>query len=243
MSPEEEEEEDVESIKREIKFVKTETVNSTRNALRAAQMAEDTGRDTLERLGRQGEMLFSAEKHLDVAATSNRTAEEQARELKTLNRSMFAVHVKNPFNSADRQKQREQQILERHEQEKEVREATRQAEYRAKTGLDQSMRGGYGGPGGARGGYGGGYGANRPRDMEARKKYQFEADESDDEKEREIEDNLDALGGAASRLKALALATGQEVDRQNKQIDGIAGKTDDVSRGVHLNTERLKRIK
>src|SRR5690606_2276237 len=63
-----------------------------------------------------------------------------------------------------------------------------------------------------------------------RSKYQFEADESDDEKEKEIESNLDAIGAAAGRLRGLALATQGELDRQNKQINNIIEK---VSR-VHL---------
>lgn len=42
--------------------------------------------------------------------------------------------------------------------------------------------------------------------------------------ENEIDANLDALGGAASRLNKLARATGEEVGRQNVIIDGIAGK-------------------
>lgn len=42
--------------------------------------------------------------------------------------------------------------------------------------------------------------------------------------ENEIDANLDALGGAASRLNKLARATGEEVSRQNDIIDGITNK-------------------
>lgn len=59
----EENEEDVEGIKQQTRFVKQESVNSTRNALRLAREAEETGRNTLTRLGEQsGELslLFIA---------------------------------------------------------------------------------------------------------------------------------------------------------------------------------------
>lgn len=46
-------EEDVEGIKQQTRFVKQESVNSTRNALRLAREAEETARNTLGRLGDQ----------------------------------------------------------------------------------------------------------------------------------------------------------------------------------------------
>jgi hypothetical protein len=52
-TPGEENEEDVEGIKQQTKFVKQESVNSTRNALRMAREAEETARNTIGRLGSQ----------------------------------------------------------------------------------------------------------------------------------------------------------------------------------------------
>ena len=49
----EEEDEEVEGIKQETRYVKQESVNSTRNALRIAREAEETARNTLTRLGDQ----------------------------------------------------------------------------------------------------------------------------------------------------------------------------------------------
>lgn len=51
--PGEDEEEDVEAIKKDIRAVKQDSVNSTRNALRIAREAEETARGTLMRLGDQ----------------------------------------------------------------------------------------------------------------------------------------------------------------------------------------------
>jgi hypothetical protein len=58
-APGEENDEDVEGIKQQTRFVKQESVNSTRNALRMAREAEETARHTLTRLGDQsGKFLF-----------------------------------------------------------------------------------------------------------------------------------------------------------------------------------------
>jgi protein transport protein SEC9 len=47
------EDDDVEAIKTQTRFVKQESVNSTRNALRIAREAEETARNTLLKLGDQ----------------------------------------------------------------------------------------------------------------------------------------------------------------------------------------------
>lgn len=57
--PGEEDDEDVEGIKSQTRYVKQESVNSTRNALRLAREAEETARGTLGRLGDQSGMQNS----------------------------------------------------------------------------------------------------------------------------------------------------------------------------------------
>lgn len=52
-APGEENEEDVEGIKQQTRFVKQETVASSRNALRLAREAEETALNTVNRLGDQ----------------------------------------------------------------------------------------------------------------------------------------------------------------------------------------------
>lgn len=236
LTAEEEEEEDVEATKQQMRFMKQEDVSSTRNAVRLASQAEETGRSTLARLGAQGERIHNTEKNLDLASNHNRIAEEKARELKTLNKSMFAVHVANPFTSASRKAARDQDIMDKHRAEREQRDATRQAAF----GTQQRMEGAFkdlqpGEPG---------YRSRAPTkaSLAERAKYQFEADSEDDEMENEIDNNLDALHGAAGRLNLLARATGQEVDQQNKHIDRIIQKSDRVDDQIAMNRARLDRI-
>lgn len=125
LTAEEEEEEDMKATKQQIRFIKQEDVSSTRNALRIAAQAEESGMNTLARLGAQGERIHNSEKNLDLTSNHNRMAEDKAKELKTLNRSMFAVHVSNPFTAGSRAERRDNDVLERHHLEREQREATR----------------------------------------------------------------------------------------------------------------------
>ncbi len=217
LTAEEEEEEDVAATKQQIRFMKQEDVSSTRNALRIAAQAEETGRATLARLGAQGERIHNTEKNLDLAANHNRIAEEKAKELKTLNKSMFAVHVSNPFTASSRRAARDQEILEKHRQEREERDTTRAAAFGTQQRMERAFKELQ--PGDV------GYRAPQTKaSLAERSKYQFEADSEDDEMENEIDSNLDALGHAAGRLNALARATGKEVDEQNKHIDVIIQK-------------------
>jgi hypothetical protein len=126
LTAEEQEEEDVTAAKQEIRFIKQQDVASTRNAYRIATMAEETARQTMARLGAQGESIHNTERNLDLASNQNRLASEKARELKTLNRSMFAVHVANPFTSGKRIKEREERVLTDNQRDREQRDALRQ---------------------------------------------------------------------------------------------------------------------
>lgn len=217
LTAEEEEEEDVAATKQQIRFMKQEDVSLTRNALRIAAQAEETGRATLARLGAQGERIHNTEKNLDLAASHNRIAEEKAKELKTLNKSMFAVHVSNPFTASSRRAGRDQEIIEKHRMDREERDTTRAAEFGSHQRMERAFKELQ--PGDV------GYRAPQTKaSLAERSKYQFEADSEDDEMENEIDSNLDALGHAAGRLNALARATGKEVDEQNKHIDAIIKK-------------------
>ncbi|CAI6332162.1 unnamed protein product [Periconia digitata] len=233
LTAEEEEEEEVSATKDQIRFMKQQDVSSTRNALRLAQQAEETGRDTLARLGAQGDRIHNTERNLDLAANQNRIAEEKTRELKTVNRSMFAMHVSNPFTSSSRNAERDAKVLETHRNERDQRDATRKAAWESSARQNEfnqaNAAAGKGGPGRST--------------LADRAKFQFEADSDDDQMEDEIDSNLDALHGAAKRLNHLGRAMGQEVDTQNTHIERIIRKTDKVDDGIASNRAKLERIR
>lgn len=214
LTAEEEEEEEIAEIKRKVKQLKEEDVAATRNALRLAAQAEETGRDTLARLGAQGERLHNTNRNLDLADNHQVVAEDKAKELKVANRSMFRMHVDNPFTKGGRER-RDQEILDRHRKEREQRTATQQAAFKDYQRLNRDFRdieaAGAGGP-------------QNKASLAERAKYQFEADSEDDEKEKEIEENIDLIGEAASRLGRLAIAQRKEVERQNALVDELIKK-------------------
>nr|XP_019953464.1 PREDICTED: synaptosomal-associated protein 23-like [Paralichthys olivaceus] len=49
---------------------------------------------------------------------------------------------------------------------------------------------------------------------------------TDDAREDEMEENLDAVGSIIGNLKSMAVDMGSEIDKQNKQIDRINDKAD-----------------
>ncbi|KAK3080054.1 hypothetical protein LTS18_003246 [Coniosporium uncinatum] len=233
LTAEEQEEEDVQGTKQEIRFIKQQDVASTRNALRLADQAYQTGAATLDRLGQQGERIHNTEKNLDLASVQNRVATEKAAELKNLNRSMFRPNVNNPFTAKSRREERDAKIMETHRRDREQRDLTRAEAYRshARQGeFAKELRD----PAAPK--------TRNQASLAERSKYQFEADSEDEQMENEIDDNLDALHGAAGKLKGLASAMGREVDKQNEHIIRITGKTDRVDDEIAMNRARLDRI-
>lgn len=237
LNAEEAEEEDINATKQNIRAIKQDDVATTRRLLQIADEAEQSGRNTLERLGAQGERIHNTDRNLDLAANHQYVATEKARELKKLNGSMFAVHATNPFTKAARRRERDEDIVARHQAERDGREANRQAAFRTGQRVqDVHERT-------AKANAGANPAMMKKASLAERAQYQFQADSEDDEMEGEIEGNLDLLQGAAGRLHALALATGQEVDEQNKKIDVLIGKSDRLDDQIHMNQARLNRIK
>lgn len=216
LTAEEEEEEEIRAIKEEMRFVKQGDVSSTRNALRVAAQAEEVGRETLARLGAQSERIHDTESHLDVAAIENRIAQDKAKELKTLNKSMFAVHVSNPFTSAQRRRERDERVLNTHREDRETHEGTRSDAYKTTQRMERTFRNiekeaaKSAGP--------------AKKNVSERAKYQFEADSEDEAMEDEIDQNLNLIQGAAGRLNGLARATATELDEQNRLLERITKK-------------------
>lgn len=244
-TPGEENEEDVEGIKKQTRWMKQESVNSTRNALRMAREAEETARNTLLKLGDQSEKLANTERHLDVAKGHSQRAADNADELKQLNRSIFRPVI--TFNKDAKRAAAEAKVQARFEEERQEREKTMVDIRETQTRLGRATT--YGRDDDEEGLAGGGARARFKSQetlasrKEQRKRYQFEATASDDEIEDELDDNLGEIGEATRRLKALGMAMGSELDAQNGRLNTLEQKTVRVDQKLALNTERLKRIK
>ena len=98
---------------------------------------------------------------------------------------MFAVHVNNPFTAKSRREGRDAEIIEKHRNEREQREATRQSAFASQQRMEGAFKGLQ--PGDA------GYRAPTSKtSLAERAKYQFEADSEDEDMENEI-DNASIL--------------------------------------------------
>ncbi|CDO71532.1 hypothetical protein BN946_scf184911.g2 [Trametes cinnabarina] len=243
--PGEENEEDVEGIKQSMRFLKQDSVNSTRNALRLAREAEETARNTVTKLGSQSEKLADTERHLDVSKGHSLRAEDKTDELKQLNRSIFRPAI--TFNKDAKRAAQEAKIQARYEEDRLEREKAmrdiRDTQDRLGRATTYGMRD-------DEEGIGGGSGSGRLRtaaEVQARKnqrsRYQFEADEEDDQLEDEIDDNLDEIADVSKRLKALGMAMGSELDTQNDRLTRITDKADKLDFDLYRNTQKLNRIK
>ncbi|KAH7915790.1 hypothetical protein BJ138DRAFT_997078 [Hygrophoropsis aurantiaca] len=241
--PGEENDEDVEGIKQQTRFLKQDSVNSTRNALRLAREAEETARNTITRLGDQSEKLANTERHLDVSKSHTVRAEDKIDELKQLNRSIFRPVI--TFNKDGKRAAQEAKMQQRYDDERDEREKammdirdTQNRLGRAVTAGQQDDDSITSGGSGSRFRTAEQLNARK----EQRKRYQFEAGASDDEMEDELDDNLDEIHNVTKGLKALGMAMGQELDQQNSRIGRIEVKTTNLDNNVFKNTERVSTL-
>lgn len=232
-----EEDDAVDELKQQIKFTKQSSVASTRNTLKMAQEAEMSGMNTLGLLGHQSEKMNNVERNLDLMNIQNSIADEKVTELQKLNRSLWAVHVSNPFNSKRRKQEREDKIKNQKIQEQAMMENTNQDLLQSTNRIENAMEEN-------------GRNISDVRDRYERKdilnraqKYQFENDEDDDEMEVEIDRNLSKIQQVSGRLKKLAIAAGDELDSQQDRIKRIEDNTDDLDIKIHVNTTKLSTIK
>ena len=193
--------------------------------------------------------LLNTERNLDLAKGHVNRADDNTTDIKALNRSIFIPAI--TLNKTKKRLEQEAKLTSRYESERaenermqaERREVHQRIGNATASGLRSSNRDGP--PGDDDEGIGGRPGAGRygsQQQVERKKqwgRYQFEATASDDEVEDEIDNNLDELGDAVGRLKALAIASGQEVERQNKVLERLDSKTDNVQRKLHSTTDRV----
>ncbi|CAG8780029.1 9354_t:CDS:2, partial [Dentiscutata erythropus] len=150
-----------------------------------------------------------------------------------VNGSMFGFDIGNPFTKKKREAAELARVQAMQEQQRASREHLRSGNYdsqkRINEAIKQSDKHSYGSkpPSSS--------GSNRSR-------FQFEADEEDDQLENQIDNNLDMLSHGLSRLNNMARAAGDEVKRQNNALDRINDKTVGLDNRIASTTHSLKKI-
>lgn len=240
-----EEDEEVDTIKKQIRFTKQSSAASTRNTLKMARDAEVAGLNTLGMLGSQSEKLGNVETNLTLMKIHNREADDKVSELKKLNRSIFAVHVSNPFTSKRRARDYEQRVKTQRELDKQMQMDDRKRLDDSTNAIGHTLSSAYrehnkelnGGNVGLNENY------SKAEILDKNKKYMFERDSEDEDLEVEIDRNLNEIGKISGRLKKIALSQSEEVEKQQSRLNQIENDTDDLDIKLYWNTKRMANIK
>ncbi|KAI7870751.1 hypothetical protein BDF14DRAFT_1769109 [Spinellus fusiger] len=233
---ENEDEQEIAGMKQQIRNIKQDSLASTRNALQKIHEAEKVAANTMNSLGQQSTQIANVDRNLDLSKAYSDRASAQASELKQLNRSIFIPVVTNPFTKKSKERKDLENRRKDHSEHMEEREDIRRFEYESQARVEEVQRQTQRGPG-SNGGY------RRGRSEADKRRYQFEADEEDDALEDELDENLDLLGDATSRLKNMALSMNTELDSQNKQLNKLTKKVDPLSEKLVMTTHKLNSTK
>ncbi|KAE8227308.1 hypothetical protein CF319_g234 [Tilletia indica] len=248
------EEEEIEAIKQQMRFAKQDSLASTREAIRAARQAEEVATNSITRLGDQSEKLGNTEHNFDLAKAASTRADDNARDIVKLNRSIFVPVV--GMDKKGKRMAEEARLINRHTEEREQRERLREEAARARARVEETVqenqkassrfaRDRFG-----LDRFGGGSKTPAQQDpnspaarMAQRARYQFEASASDDEIENELDANLDEISAITGRLNRMGRAMGQEIDDQNTRIKRMTDKATNVDTKIYSSTQKLANIK
>lgn len=153
----------------------------------------------------------------------NDRAADEAREIKSLNKSIFRPSF--TWNKSAKRDAAERKILDRHHEEREEREETRRQVFESRERIGNTFRQAERDQR-APGQYSSQAANSAASKLSGRSRYQFEADEEDDQVESELNSNLDEIGQLSKSLNLLARAAGEEVRTQNSKLDTLNNKTD-----------------
>ncbi|KAF9363466.1 Protein transport protein S9 plasma membrane t-SNARE [Mortierella sp. NVP85] len=232
--PGQETEEDVDRVAQEIRDTRQESLQSTRNAIRALQEANDSADRTMHQLSEQSQQLGRVERSLDVSQLHAEAAQEKTSELKAANK-MFGFHISNPFSSSKKKREAALEAAKAQAaKEMEDRDRIRKEEYETGQRMKEAS---------GQGPYGRNNGANnytsQSNNYGSSDQYMFEANDEDRAAESQINQDLDVMSGLLGGLKNKANAMNVEVNRQNQRIDGINTKAVNLGGHIDHNTRAL----
>ncbi|OTB07614.1 hypothetical protein M426DRAFT_317918 [Hypoxylon sp. CI-4A] len=240
LTEEEKDHEEYRNLKTEIHETTQASVQSTQNSLRALNQIAEVGQGSLARLGAQNERLHNANQNLDISIEHQREGRAGTKKLESLNRSMFAVHMKNPFTKKSRATELQESIENQSAADRAIREGTRKDKYRQNARMEATF---------AELNRGDTPSAFSKPNRNDRNKYTLE-DDSDEEGARalddandELENNLVGMSRGVHQANIIAKAIGQEIDHSNRLIDDIGAKADPLSDRVKADTRRMGNIR
>ncbi|KAK1754918.1 hypothetical protein QBC47DRAFT_382169 [Echria macrotheca] len=236
LTEEEQEEMQVQDIKREIINTQKETIASGGRSMQLIGAGTESAMNIAMSLARQREHLESAERNIDNASVHNRIAKEQTRRLDKLNGSMF-----RPTGLSNKKKLAE------------LDERTRLSEQEEMKARDEARRGAYQGRMRMEGvmqdlqqqrpSQLGASKANRSR----REEFKFEDDDGEQEANNEEIDQLtDQIAAGVTMLNSAARVINAELEDHNRIVERLTEKSENAHNQVrrnHVELERAARLK
>ncbi|KAJ0008641.1 hypothetical protein NQD34_016056 [Periophthalmus magnuspinnatus] len=180
--------------------VTDESLESTRRMLQMAEESKQTGANTMVMLDQQGEQLRHVEEGMDQINHDMRTAEKNLTDLSKC--CGLCVCPCDRVSSIE------------HDSRYKKTWGTSDGEGDSNSSGVVSRQ-----PSGVRNGQAGQVNASQPSGPYIKRI-------TNDAREDEMEENLEAVGGIIGNLKNMAQDMGNEIDKQNKQIDRITDKAD-----------------
>ncbi|KAJ2760855.1 Protein transport protein S9 plasma membrane t-SNARE [Coemansia sp. BCRC 34490] len=239
------EEDEIGIIKAKIQDVKKESVASSRRALEHAERATQQGADTLVLLGQQTEQLHNIERTLELTSIEAENSVEKSSKLRTLNKSIFHIHMNMPFTGKKRRMQEQMKLEAEQERVRMANDRKNAQVHESRRRVNQSAGDGprYNGPEGVMSANGEIISSRNPRDMSRSERSRYTFEDEDPELENEINSNLDQLSEYTRRLKELSLATKAELEAQDdpmKRIGEVADKTHDTVGIANFHLSKIK---
>lgn len=202
-------------IRTQMQLSRDRTLDSTKRSLALIEDSHDIAIRTGEELQCQGEQLNRVERNLDKIQSDMSIAN---RHIKSVN-SIFGA-IGNYFKKAPKPKETtEQSVPDSRLSALQEDSSQYYPDYRSESesgGYESRIRGGG--------------------------QFQRTAYSSRDPREREIEANLDLVSRGIGRLKEDALVLGNEIGRQNDQLDRINVKADRAYNTVEESDQKVRRI-
>ncbi|KAG2218442.1 hypothetical protein INT45_003629 [Circinella minor] len=231
----EEGERQVDDLKQNIRNIKQDTLDSTRNALQTIYATQETGGQTLATLNEQAGQIANVDRDLGTVKEEAIDAAQKTKYLKRLNRSIFIPAWKNPFNKKARERQKMELEQQTHMDALKDRDDARQFEYQSQARMDRAQQ--------RMNNNNASSSTANTRSQTDRNRYQFEADAEDNAMEDEIDNNLGLLSTATTNLKQMANTMGEEIDSQNKHLEKVVDKVNPVNQRIFSTTQQLNKIK
>ncbi|KAJ1680369.1 Protein transport protein S9 plasma membrane t-SNARE [Spiromyces aspiralis] len=245
-----EEDEEFDEIRTKVMQTKQDSLASTRKTLGILADTEDKAARTMEQLGQQGAQLNRAELNMDIIENQASQATASSSKLRTLNKSIFHIHIGNPFT---RKKRREEELERKKMQldhEQKLREELNKKDYQSRKRVEDSnkilAKSNLHGPGsGTDGGRGDLIDRNRQQQLSQaeRSRYMLKGVDEDPAIESEINDNLTMIGQSVNRLKHVAMNMNEELEQQNQAVTHITKQSGNAQAQIGIAQFHLGKIK